>query len=116
MGYLKYKGYLGSVECDEEKKNLYGRVQGLRDELLRYQGESVKELDKNFQKSIDMYLDRCAKKNVDPKKPYNGSLNVRLGPDLHGLAAMVAEQRKITINAFIKDAVRLLLREESVIR
>ena len=117
MGYLKYKGYLGSVEFDDEKNILCGRVQGLRDELLRYQGESVKELNKNFQKSIDMYLDRCDKENVDPKRPYNGSLNVRLGPDLHGLAAMVAEQRHITINAFIKDAVRLLLlREERAMR
>lgn len=109
MGYLRYEGYMGSVEYDEKEQCLYGHVQGMRDELLNYKGKSVAELEKKFKNGVDKYLVKCQKKGEDPKRPYNGSLNVRLGPDLHFRAAMMAEWKGITINALIKEAVTLLL-------
>lgn len=62
MGYLKYEGYLGSVEYDEKNKCLYGHVQGMRDVSLNYKGISVTELEKNFKKAIDKYIEKCNKK------------------------------------------------------
>ena len=53
MGYLKYQGYMGSVEYDEKEGCLYGHVQGMRDELLSYKGKSVAELEKKFKKGVD---------------------------------------------------------------
>ena len=111
MGYLKYKGYMGSVEFNEEEGCLQGHVQGMRDELLDYKGKSVAELEKKFKNGVDKYLAKCLAKEEDPKRPYNGSLNVRLGPDLHCLAAHVAEVKGITINALIKKAVAILLEQ-----
>ena len=109
MGYLRYEGYMGSVEYDEKEGCLYGHVQGMRDELLNYKGKSVAELEKKFKNGVDKYLAKCQKKNEEPKRPYNGSLNVRLGPDLHFRAAKMAEWKGITINAVIKEAVTMLL-------
>lgn len=109
MGYLRYEGYMGSVEYDEKDGCLHGQVQGMRDELLNYKGKSVAELEKKFKSAIDKYLANCQKKEEAPKRPYNGPLNVRLGPDLHFRAAMTAEWKGITINAFIKEAVENLL-------
>ena len=40
---MEYKGYLGSVEFDEEEGLLFGRVMGIRS-LISYEGESAKEL------------------------------------------------------------------------
>ena len=81
----------------------------MRDELLNYRGKSVAELEKKFKSGIDKYLAKCKKRDVEPKRPYNGPLNVRLGPDLHFRAAMTAEWKGTTINAFIKEAVEDLL-------
>lgn len=109
MGYLRYEGYMGSVEYDEKEECLYGHVQGMRDMMLNYKGKSVAELENEFKSSIDKYLAKCQKKGVDPKRPYNGPLNVRLGPELHFRAAMMAETRGTTINSLIKEAVTKLL-------
>lgn len=111
MGYLRYEGYMGSVEYDEKDGCLYGHVQGMRDELLNYKGKSVAELEKKFKSAIDKYLANCQKKDETPKRPYNGPLNVRLGPNLHFRAAMMAERTGTTINAFIKEAVAKLLEQ-----
>ena len=35
---MEYKGYLGSVEFDEEEGLLFGRVMGIRS-LISYEGE-----------------------------------------------------------------------------
>lgn len=111
MGYLRYEGYMGSVEYDEKEGCLYGHVQGMRDMVLNYKGKSVTDLERKFKSAIDKYLANCKKKGEEPKRPYNGPLNVRLGPDLHFRAAMTAEWKGITINALIKEAVFKLLEQ-----
>lgn len=105
MGYLRYKEYMGSVEYDEEEECLYGHVQGMRDVTLNYKGKTVTELQKKFRNAVDKYIERCLKKDEEPKRPYNGPLNVRLGPDLHGRIAMMAEATGFPINRLIKRAV-----------
>ena len=115
MDYLVFENYFGSVEYDQKEHCLKGRVQGLREESLNYKGQSLAELEENFHKAVNSYISRCLRNDETPKKSYGGPLNVRLGPDLHGRAAYVAEKLGITINAFIKVAVaRHLERYESM--
>ena len=38
MGYLKYKGYTGSVEYSEDDKCLFGKVQGMAKGNITYEG------------------------------------------------------------------------------
>ena len=66
MGYLRYEGYMGSVEYDEKEECLYGHVQGMRDMMLNYKGKSVAELENKFKSSIDKYLAKCQKKVLTP--------------------------------------------------
>ena len=49
MGYLKYKGYTGSVDYSEEEDYLFGKVLGLRRDCITYEGESVQEIKKDFE-------------------------------------------------------------------
>ncbi|MBR6716302.1 MAG: type II toxin-antitoxin system HicB family antitoxin [Prevotella sp.] len=105
MGYLKYKGYTGSVEYSEEDKCLFGKVQGLTKDSITYEGNTVEELTKDFEGAVDDYLRLCEENGIKPRKPYNGVLNVRLTPEIHSGAAMAAKKAGITINAFIKNAV-----------
>ncbi|SFC69546.1 Predicted nuclease of the RNAse H fold, HicB family [Xylanibacter ruminicola] len=105
MGYLKYKGYSGSVEYSEEDKCLFGKVQGMAKDSITYEGATVEELTADFEGAIDDYLALCAEKGIEPRKPYTGVLNVRLTPEIHSNAAIAAQKAGITINAFIKEAV-----------
>lgn len=105
MGYLKYKGYIGSVEYSEDDKCLFGKVQGMAKDCITYEGSTVEELTADFEGAVDDYLKLCADKGVEPRKPYTGVLNVRLTPEIHSGAAMAASKAGITINAFIKNAV-----------
>lgn len=53
---LKYKGYQGSVEFDEENMIFYGKVQSIR-ELISYEAEDAKELIDSFHGAVDEYLE-----------------------------------------------------------
>ena len=105
MGFLKYKGYTGSVEYSEEDQCLFGKVQGMTKDSITYEGNTVDELTSDFHVAVDDYLKLCEEKGVSPRKPYTGVLNVRLTPEIHSGAAMAAKQEGITINAFITNAV-----------
>ena len=105
MGFLKYKGYTGSVEYSEEDQCLFGKVQGMTKDSIIYEGNTVDELIADFRGAVDEYLQLCEEKGLPPRKPYTGVLNVRLTPEIHSGAAMAAKQEGITINAFIKNAV-----------
>lgn len=105
MGLLNYKGYSGSVEYSPEDNCLFGKVQGLRKASILYEGQSVDEIRKDFEESIDFYLESCKERNVQPEKPYSGKLNLRMSPDLHSRVAAFASNAGTTINEFINKAI-----------
>ena len=52
MGYLKYKGYTGSVEYSEDDKCLFGKVQGMSKDSIMYEGSTVEELTAAISSSV----------------------------------------------------------------
>lgn len=68
MGYLKYKGYTGSVEFSEEENCLFGKVQGLYGTLISYEGSSIDEIKADFQDAVDVYLESCRERGIEPEK------------------------------------------------
>ena len=84
MGYMTYKGYSGSISYSDEDNCFYGSVLGLRRDGIYFEGESVNELRKDFEDSIDQYLNSCISRGVEPEKPYSGKLILRIPPQLHG--------------------------------
>lgn len=55
--YLKYKGYVGSVEVSLEDNCLYGSVQGLNRALISYEGNTIEELRVDFEGAVEDYLE-----------------------------------------------------------
>ena len=53
--------------------------------------------------AVDDYLDMCEKRKITPETPFKGSLNVRLGPELHRRIAFAATARHISINKYIAE-------------
>lgn len=103
---LEYKGYNGSVEYSDGV--LHGKVLGIRS-LLSYEGRSVDELRADFEGAVDDYLDLCSEKGIVPEKPYRGSFNVRVSPDLHRKLALFSSAHGQTLNATVEEAIRQLV-------
>ncbi len=65
---MKYKGYTGTVEFDDEIGGFHGEVALIRD-VIMFQGTSVDELRQAFRDSIDGYLEWCAQRGEEAEKP-----------------------------------------------
>ncbi|MGH8012445.1 MAG: type II toxin-antitoxin system HicB family antitoxin [Candidatus Binataceae bacterium] len=102
-GTLNHNGYTGSVEFSEEDGLLNGKLIGIRD-AITYEGKDVKSLTRNFRKAVDEYLAFCEVEGKTPDKPFKGSLNIRISPELHRTLATRAEQKQKSLNAVISDA------------
>jgi len=97
---LSYKGYTGSVEYDPDDHKLHGRLLGIRD-IVTYVATTVTELEEEFRTSVDEYLAWCAEDGGEPQRPYSGTMNLRLGSDLHRAAAVAAELSGESLNSWI---------------
>ena len=110
---MEYKGYLGTVEYDSHAKVFHGDIINTRD-VITFQGTTVKEIEQAFKESIDDYISWCKEEGVDPEKPYSGKFNVRLSPELHRQAAIMAKKKNVSLNSFVEKAITdeiLLLQE-----
>ncbi|MBQ3754411.1 MAG: type II toxin-antitoxin system HicB family antitoxin [Prevotella sp.] len=103
MGNMRYKGYTGSVEYSEEDNCLFGKVMGLSKDAITYEGQTVDELRQDFEGAVDDYLEGCAARGVAPSRPYSGTFNVRVSPEIHSAIAMMAQQAGVSINAFVRQ-------------
>ncbi len=104
MNTMMYKGFVGEIEYDDECNIFTGMVINTKT-VITFQGTSVDELTREFQLSIDDYLEWCRKDGIEPEKPYSGKFNVRLKPDTHQRAAIKAKTLGISLNSFIEKAV-----------
>src|SRR3954468_10399819 len=98
---MKYKGYTGVLEIDEESGILYGDVVGLRD-VITFQGETVPEARQAFQDSVDCFLELCASRNEPPEKPFSGRFLVRISSPLHRRLVEEAQARRLSLNALVE--------------
>ena len=105
MGKLRYKGSSGTVEYDESVDRLVGKVSGLKQALILYEGDTVENLKKDFEEAVDDYLETCKAEGIVPEKPYNGRLLLRMTSQLHSEAADKASSLGISLNEFINRAV-----------
>lgn len=108
MNHLKYKGYIGTIEYSKEDELLFGRVIGIKG-LLSYEGHTGAELEVDFKGVIDDYLEDCKVENITPEKPFKGSFNVRISPDLHRGAVLKAMELNTSLNGFVSESIRAQL-------
>ena len=104
MDYLEYKGYKGSVEYSNADNCLFGKVLGMSKDLILYEWNTIDELRADFEAGIDNYIAGCVADGIEPRKPYSGTLNIRISPEIHSKIAMLAQEAGTTINGYIKQA------------
>ncbi len=101
---MEYKGYKGSVEYSKEDDRLFGKVLGMSKDLILYEGDTICELRADFEAGIDSYIAGCLAEGVEPRKPYSGTLNIRIPSEMHSRIAMLAGKTGVSINSFIRNA------------
>lgn len=100
---MTYKGYIGSVRYSGEDEVFHGKIEAIND-LIMYEGTSVKELKKAFHEAVDDYLEICKEMGREPQKPFKGSFNVRIPTDLHRRAAKKATLMGVSLNMLVQKA------------
>lgn len=102
---MEYKGYIAAVEFDESVDRLHGRVVNSGSyPIATFEATDVEGIRREFQRSIDEYLKSCKEDGIEPRKPFSGKLNVRLGPDLHQRVARSAAESGLSLNRWIMQA------------
>jgi len=102
---FSYKGYLGRVEVDTDADIIYGTVINTQD-VITFEGESVAEAKKAFEDSVDVYLEFCKDKGVEPDKPFSGQFVTRISPELHREASSISAAEKMSLNAWVESVIR----------
>lgn len=102
---MNYKGFLGSIEISMEDSCLFGKLLHIRD-LILFQGKTVIELQQAFESSVDDYIQTCNELGCEPKKPYSGTFNIRIGPEMHLEVAEAASLQGVNLNEYIKLAIK----------
>lgn len=102
MSTMTYRGYAARIEYSDEDGCFIGHIAGIKD-IVGFHAESVKELRAAFEEAVDDYLSTCEKSGRSPQKPYSGRLMLRVPPEVHARAAMMAEAHGMSLNQWATE-------------
>jgi predicted HicB family RNase H-like nuclease len=94
MDYMYYKGYTGIIKYSEADGCFVGKVLGMNDDLILYEGENIDELRADFEAGIESYFESCEEMGIEPRKPtthLNASDNKR-SKIIHNVTAKTKER------------------------
>lgn len=102
---MEYKGYIGSVNYDDNDGVFHGKLEFINDSIL-FEGSTVQELKTMFHEAVDEYLATCLEIGKEPQKPFKGVFNVRVKPELHQQAAQLAIKEGVTLNQIVTESLQ----------
>ncbi len=105
MNIMTVDGYQAKIEYDPELDLFRGEILGLNGGADFY-GKNPKELRSEFRKSLQVFLEVCAEKGIEPRRQFSGKFNLRISPELHERLAIVAQAEGKSINLVAKEALR----------
>lgn len=101
---IKYNDFLGSLHYNSEDEIFYGKLEGV-DDLVTFEGKSVEELKSAFKEAVEDYLNICKETDKPIYKPYKGTFNIRIKPELHKKAAKKSAELGISLNQLVEKAI-----------
>ena len=108
MEQLKYKDFYGSAESDLEAGVCRGTLLFI-DDLVTYQADTVAGLKKEFENAVEDYLVTCVEVGKAPQKAFTGVFNVRISPQDHRAASLLALKEQQSLNSFVSKAIHTYL-------
>lgn len=108
MNTMTLDGYHARIEYDADLDMFRGEILGLNGGADFY-GRNPRELRAEFRKSLQVFLDVCREKGIEPRRHYSGKFNLRIPPELHEQLAIVAQARGKSINALAQEALQKIV-------
>jgi len=97
MNAMTYKGYKARVEFDPRDNIFVGHVLGIEDSIT-FHGEAVAELRARFTAAVNHYVTDCQATGRKPLKPASGKLMLRIPPEIHAKALVMARLAGKSLN------------------
>ena len=105
MNVMTVEGYHAKIEYDQELDLFRGEILGLNGGADFY-GQNPKELRTEFKKSLQVFLDVCQEKGLEPRRNFSGKFNLRISPELHERLAIEAQAQGKSINTLAQEALQ----------
>lgn len=105
MNVMSIDGYHAKIEYDADLDLFRGEILGLTGGADFY-GKNPKELRTEFKKSLEVFLEVCQEKGIEPRRHFSGKFNLRISPELHEQLAIAAQAEGKSINTLAQEALR----------
>ena len=105
MNLMTLDAYQAKIEYDADLDMFRGEILSLNGGADFY-GKNTKELRAEFKKSLQVFLDVCREKGIEPRRNYSGKFNLRIPAELHEKLAIVAQAEGKSINTLAQEALQ----------
>jgi len=105
MSMMNLDGFKAKIEYDAELDMFRGEILGLTGGADFY-GRNPKELRAEFRKSLQVFLEVCRERGIEPRRSYSGKFNLRISPELHERLAIAAQAEGKSINTLAQEALQ----------
>lgn len=102
MNTMTINGYHAVIAYDEEIDMFRGEFTGLNGGADFY-ATDITSLRKEGEISLQVFLEACRERCIEPRKHYSGKFNLRVPPDLHERLAAQAAAHGKSINSWVLD-------------
>lgn len=102
MNIMEIDGYRATIAYDPEIEMFRGEFVNLNGGADFYAAD-IKNLKKEGEISLRVFLQACTKRNIKPKKDFSGKFNIRISPDLHEEITIVASATGKSLNQWVVD-------------
>lgn len=102
---MTINGYQAVITYDPDIEMFRGEFIGLNGGADFY-ARDVDGLHREGEISLKVFLEACAADNVEPRKKFSGKFVLRLDPDVHEAAVLVATAHGQSLNQWATEAIR----------
>jgi predicted HicB family RNase H-like nuclease len=110
MNTMTHGGYTARIEFDECDNVFVGRILGLRS-IISFHGATVAQLRREFPAAVKDCLRDCEEQGVEPQRPASGKLLLRVPPEVHSRALVVAQANGKSLNQWATEALQRAVAE-----
>lgn len=109
---MEVNGFRATVDFDPDIEMFRGEFVGLNGGADFY-SDSVKGLKREAERSLKEFVAVCEERGLPVKKDYSGRFNVRIDPQLHEEAVLVARAAGISLNKLVEMALEHELKDSA---
>ena len=103
MNVMTIDDFHAAIEFDADLDLFRGEILGLNGGADFY-GKNPKELRAEFKRSLQVFLEVCAEKGIEPRRHFSGKFNFRISPQLHARLPIAAQAKGKNINTLAREA------------